>query len=178
MQNTRIEHYSLAARGFHWLTAALVLAAFLFSRGGPETRLFGAANRSGLMLHESLGVAVLVLTVARLLIRAFDTQPAPISMPGWMHALSRVTHWGLFALLVLVPLTAIAGSWLEGHALTLYGIGNIAGPFGSSAALGRTILGIHPWLGDAIIWIAGLHAAAALFHHFIFRDAVLRAMTH
>lgn len=178
MNDRRIDHYSVAARGFHWLTAILVLAAFILSEGGPEARVFGAANKAGLTLHESLGVAVLVLTAARLVLRTFDTQPAPIDMPGWMHALSRLTHWALFGLLLLVPVTAIVGSWLEGHALTVYVLGDVAAPVVASATLGHTILGIHPWLGDAIMWIAGLHAAAALFHHFILRDGVLRAMTH
>jgi cytochrome b561 len=35
---------------------------------------------------------------------------------------------------------------------------------------------IHTWLGDAILWIAGVHAAAAFYHHFFLRDEVLRSM--
>ena len=38
------------------------------------------------------------------------------------------------------------------------------------------IASIHTWLGDAILWIAGVHAAAALYHHFVLRDRVLRSM--
>ena len=178
MQPLPIDHYSWAARGFHWLTAALVLAAYILSRGGPEARVFSAANQGNLTLHESLGFAVLALTAARLAWRAIDQAPAPIKMPGWMQALASLVHWVLFGLLVLVPLTAIVGSWLEGHALTLYLVGDIGAPFATSAALGHTILRLHPWLADAILWIAGLHAFAALFHHFVLGDRVLRTMTH
>ena len=178
MQKEQIDHYSWAARGFHWLTAALVLAAYILSKGGPETRVFSAANMGPLTLHESLGFAVLALTAVRLAWRAFDRVPAPVAMPGWMHALSSLVHWVLFGLLLVVPLTAIAGSWLEGHALTLYLFGGVAAPFAASAALGHAVLSLHPWLADAILWIAGLHACAALFHHFVLRDRVLRTMTH
>ncbi len=93
-----------------------------------------------------------------------------------MRALSRLVHWILFALLLLVPLTAITGSWLEGRALTLYAVGDINAPFATSAAAGRSLLRLHPWLGDAILWIAGLQAAAALFHTFVLRDGVLKTM--
>ena len=58
--------YSFASRCFHWLTAVLVLAAFVLSVGGPETRVFGEANKSLLVLHESLGLAVFATTALRL----------------------------------------------------------------------------------------------------------------
>ena len=168
--------YSWSARSFHWLSAILVLVTFILSEGGPESRIFSDTNRTTLTIHESLGTAVFILTVIRLIWRAFDRQPSPVPMPAWMHLASILTHWVLFGLLVLVPVTAIAGSWLEGHALSLYIFGDYGSPIGSSALIGKAILGIHPLLGDAIIWIAGLHAAAALFHHFILKDGVLKAM--
>jgi cytochrome b561 len=42
--------------------------------------------------------------------------------------------------------------------------------------VGATLAQLHGTLGDAIIWLAGLHAAAALYHHFFLKDRVLRAM--
>jgi len=56
-------------------------------------------------------------------------------------------------------------------------LGGEIGPWiASSHALGKQIAELHGWLGDAILWIAGLHAAAALYHHFFLRDGVLRSM--
>ena len=74
------------------------------------------------------------------------------------------------------PLTAMAGAWLEGHPLTL--LGNVAiGPFLATAHdLGQSIATLHTWLGDAILWVAGLHAVAGLYHHFILKDRVLLSM--
>jgi len=166
-------YYSASARALHWLTVILVGAAFLLSEGGPPARVFGAANASGLMLHESLGMGVFIVTLARMIWRMADPAPAPVPMPAWMHLASTLTHWALYALLILVPLTAITGSWSAGHPVFLYGFGAITGPalFG-----GWNLLSLHTWLGDAIIWVAGLHAAAALYHHFWLKDDVLRAM--
>ena len=97
-------------------------------------------------------------------------------MPAWMALASRLVHWTLYALLAAVPLTAIVGAWLEGHPVTVIGLGEVGPLFSRSHSLGESISGIHPLLGDVIIWVAGVHAAAALFHHFILRDGVLLSM--
>ena len=96
-------------------------------------------------------------------------------MPQWMQLLSRATHWALFALLIAVPATAIAGAWLGGHPLTIYGFGAI-GPFFDQSAAGEALMEVHGFLGDTVMWLAGLHAAAALYHHFVLRDRVLGMM--
>ena len=46
----------------------------------------------------------------------------------------------------------------------------------ASHALGNTFAELHGWLGDAILWLAGLHATAAIYHHQILRDGVLASM--
>jgi cytochrome b561 len=169
--------YSLAARGFHWLTAILTLAAFLLSVGGPESRVFGEENQASLSLHESLGVSVFALTLIRLAYRALDAQPEPEPMAIWMRWSARLTHYLLYALLLFVPLSAIVGSWLDGYPLTFYLLGDIASPAAASAVPGHSLLDLHKLGGDAIMWLAGLHAAAALYHHAIVKDGTLRAMT-
>lgn len=169
-------NYSAVARGFHWLTAILVLAAFILSEGGPSSRIFSEANRFALTSHEFLGFSVFILTALRLIWRLFDTQPAPTPMAGWMRLTSNLVHWVLFVLLLAVPLAGILGSWFEGYPLYLY-FTTIPSPFTVVAGASSKFMAIHPLLGDAIIWIAGAHAAAALYHHFFLKDDVLRAMT-
>ena len=163
------------AQLFHWLTAILVLAAFIFAEGGPSSRVYSEANAGALQLHESLGLAVFTLLVARLIWKVFDRRPASVEMPGWMEASSRLVQYALYALLLLVPVTAILGAWSGGHPVTVYGLGAI-GPWTGQWALGAWLASIHGTLGDLIMWLAGLHAAAALFHHFFLKDRVLRRM--
>lgn len=173
------QKYGRVAQALHWLTAILVLAAFLASAGGPEARVYAPERDSQRILHESLGIAVLIIVAVRLAWRAFDRAPDEPPMPSWMTRSAMVSHWLLYLLLLAVPLTAIIGAWAEGHPLNLYVLPELASPFGGDSRLhdfGAWITGVHTWLGDAILWVAGFHAAAALGHHFVLKDRILVSM--
>jgi cytochrome b561 len=166
----------MASQILHWLTAILVLAAFIYGPGGSEHRVYTAARDFDRQLHETLGLGVLALVVLRLIWRAFDERPAPRPVARWMSVTASVVQGTLYVLLIAVPLTAISGAWLEGHPLTLLGSVTVPAPLAESHALGAWISELHTWLGDAILWLAGAHAAAGIFHHYVLNDDVLRSM--
>jgi len=169
------DRYGPVAQAFHWITAVVVLVAFIYGPGGNETRVYSAAKDFDRQLHETLGLVVFVLAFLRLGWRL--AHPAPrIELGRWLDFAGKLGHGLLYALLFALPLTAIAGAWLENHPLTLLG-GIRIGPWvAESHELGAKIAWLHTWLGDAIMWLAGLHALAALAHHFVLRDPVLVAM--
>jgi cytochrome b561 len=176
MQHQTITRYSAPAQVLHWLTAIIVLIAFIYGPGGSEERVYAAARDFERQLHETLGSCVLALVALRILWQAVDTRPPPPRVAPWMDITARVVRAALYVLLFAVPLTAITGAWLEGHALTL--LGGVAFPplFTESHALGATIARVHTWLGDTIVWLAGVHALAGLFHHYVLKDGVLKSM--
>jgi len=171
-----VERYSAPAQLFHWLTALLVIVAYIVSPGGSETRIYAQANDFTRGLHESIGISVFTLTLLRVSWRALVSPPKSPKMPTWIEMGAQLGHWTIYALLVLAPLTAILGAWLEGHPLTLLGLGNIPSPLLPSRTLGLWLADLHGWLGNALIWLAGFHAAAALYHHFWRRDSILLSM--
>ncbi|MEI8031182.1 MAG: cytochrome b/b6 domain-containing protein [Comamonadaceae bacterium] len=63
----------------------------------------------------------------------------------------------------VLPLTLLAGV-------------QIAPRLGLSHDTGATIATLHTWLGDAILWAAGLHASAAIYHQLVLKDGVLASM--
>ncbi len=168
--------YGTVAQVFHWLTAVLVIAAYTLGPGGSEERVYSAARDFTRQTHETLGLTVGLLTVMRLAWRALDATPEDPPMSALMRSGAKIVQAALYVLLLAVPLTAIAGAWFGGHPVTLFVIGDIAPPLPLAHHVGQAIAAAHTYLGDAIVWLAGLHAAGGLFHHFVLRDRVLRAM--
>lgn len=163
--------YGAVAQALHWVTAILVVWAWLIAG------TWGHNEASSVMtLHQTLGFTVFVLVLFRLVWRIFDRRPAELSVPGPMALAGRVSHWLLYVLLVAIPASAIVGSWLEGHAITVYGLGAIGPYLTASRRVGHQLLEIHQLLGTTLIWVAGVHAAAAIFHHVFLKDRVLRQM--
>ncbi len=168
--------YGRIAQLLHWATAALVLVAFLYGPGGPEARVYALPRDFDRHLHETLGSTVLLLVVLRVIWRLFDRRPEPAPVSRWMGLAAILVQIALYLLLFAVPLSAVLGAWLEGHPLAYLGGLSIRAPFAASHELGATIATIHTWLGNAILWVAGFHALAALYHQFILKDGVLASM--
>jgi cytochrome b561 len=168
--------YGVVAQSFHWLTVVLIACAYLLSPGGTEMRVYSPTGVFDRTLHESLGILIFGLVLLRLIWRFFDQAQGALPMARWMGFAARLVHVALYALMIAVPTTAILGAWYEGHPITILGLGDIAPIMTKSHALGAIIADLHTTLGNLIIWIAGLHAAAALFHHFYLKDSILSSM--
>jgi cytochrome b561 len=176
MAQRALARYGRAAQAFHWVTAILVVVAFIYGPGGSEERVYSSARDFDRQLHETLGMCVFALVVMRLLWQMVDTRPDPLEVSRWIGLATKALHWALYVLLFALPLTAIAGAWLEGHPLTLLAGVEIAPLLGPSHDTGTRIATLHTWLGDAILWLAGIHALAALYHHIVLKDGVLASM--
>ncbi|HWZ73789.1 MAG TPA: cytochrome b/b6 domain-containing protein [Casimicrobiaceae bacterium] len=168
--------YGPVAQALHWLTALLVMAAYFMGPGGSEQRVYSSALDFTRQTHETLGLAVFVLVLVRLLWRLVDTAPEDPPMKPWMRYSAKLVHLLLYGLLIATPVSAIVGAWLEGHPLTLWGFGNIDPMLSPVHELGLSLAALHTTLGDIILWVAGLHAVAALFHHFFLHDGVFLSM--
>ena len=153
---TPSKSYSGLQIGLHWLVAVFVGLAWFFSEGmGKLADQHAAGTYSGWPLHVIFGLTVLTLVVIRLAVRLVNG--APDAKVGTPEPLATARHWGhvaIYALLILVPLGGIA-AWF----------------------LGLSIAGeLHPLAGNALLIIAGLHAAFALYHHYVLKDGTLRRM--
>lgn len=170
------ERYGPISQALHWVMAVLVLAAFLYGPGGNEQRVYSAARDFDRQLHETLGICVFLLAFARVVWRSLAPQPLLPQGPRWMELAAKSLQGALYLLLFAVPLTAIAGAWLEGHPLGFLGGLQVAPLLPLAHDLGSQVASVHTWLGDTLMWLAGLHALAAIFHHVVLKDAVLLSM--
>jgi len=165
--------YGAGIRTLHWLTVVLVITVFALSKGDRYS-LYSSEADGIRRIHETLGMLLFVIVAVQLLWRLIEGTPADHPQ-RWMAVCARIVRFALFSLLILIPMTAILGTWLEGLPLTFPGF-DLAPPIAEAHALGQIIVEIHTTLGSAILGLAGLHAGAALFHFFYLRDKVLQSM--
>lgn len=182
MSQVSKEKYDVASRVFHWLTAVVVLVAFILGPGDFGRFVHNGGDpgtRVDILWHESLGLTVFALTLLRLLWVAVRPDAPAIAMTDTVRRLSRAAHGLLWLLLLAVPVTALMALGSEGYPLTALGglrIEQLPLP-GQAALAGMADWGeVHKFLGDAIVWIAGLHAAAAIYHHVFLKDKVLTSI--
>ena len=121
----------------------------------------------------------MVLTVLRLAWMALRPAAPQFQMAKWMHLAAKLVRIALWVLLLALPATAFLALGSEGHPLTLLGGVRIDRmPFiEESRIAGLADWGdVHQFLGDSLMWLAGLHAVTAILHHVVLKDGVLVAM--
>lgn len=169
--------YPAVMRALHWATVLGVLVAYgltyaegLFARGTPE-------RAAVWWTHISVGLLVLAFTLARLGARGTMAMPPPstaLSRP--MHLAATAAHVALYGLLIAVPLVGIWLAFLRGNAVNFFDLFTIPSPVPVDRAAAGTVQEVHEWLANGLMAIAAVHAAAALWHHFVRHDDVLSRM--
>ena len=181
--------YGSVAKWLHWLTALLVLVAYLlvfyldFVLDGE-----GPLRSPIIRTHKAIGASILIFIVLRLWWRATNPSPKlPDSMPKWQVHASHVSHFSLYALLIAMPISGYLGN---GSGVS-FGIFAIPG-FGKTA-FGNWVLDLlgltfEEWevvfdafhyqiVGPYVLWvIIAAHAGAAIYHHYVEKDDVLKRM--
>ena len=176
-----INRYGIVPQFLHWMTVILVIMAWALGTFDDELPK-GAARATGLFVHISAGLLILVALITRLAWRVAD--PPPLAQPNefgrWLGALAdpaaRLAHYTLYVLLIAVPLTGIVAQFAHGDALPLLGISEIPSPWTRDRVFAHTVKEIHEIAANALVIVATFHAAAALIHHFVFHDDTLIRM--
>jgi cytochrome b561 len=173
MQVESSPRYDGVSITLHWLTAGLVVILWtlgqtidFFPRGAPKI--------DARSVHIVLGATLAVVLVIRLLWRVGPGRRLPLANPGWIGVSARVVHYGLYVLLATTVVLGIFNAWQRGD--ILFNLYKIPQFIPGDRALRRTLGELHGDCADIVVIVAGLHAAAALIHHYLLRDRVLRRM--
>ena len=169
--------YGAVPQILHWLTALFVICGWLLGTFLDDLPK-GPIRSSGLVIHMTLGQFVVVFLIARLVWRMANPPPPPEPTRfGWLQqVIAAFTHYVLYALLVAVPFMGILVQLKRGHELPLFGIWDLNSPWPVDRAMAKSLLTVHEYLADALLMLAGVHAAAALMHHYLFEDRTLLRM--
>jgi cytochrome b561 len=180
MNPARVE-YGTIAKTLHWTTVLLVIIAWTLGIFGDEFPK-GAARDSGLLIHIWVGLTILALAMARIPWRIANPPPRIVPtefgkwLIEWTDPASRLMHYVLYGLLVVVPAIGIAVQFAKGHSLPLFGLVEIPSPWLADKAFAHSLKEVHEILANLLVILAIFHATAALLHHIVFGDSTLARM--
>lgn len=175
-----VEVYSPTARRFHWIVVAFLVVQFpigfaMVYRGGTLNIWDGLTN--GLYSsHKLIGMVVLLVVVLRLGYRIVHGAPEEEpTLEPWHRIASAFNHWGLYALLILVPVLGWLGvSYYP--ALDVFGILKIPGLVAANQKTAEVVFDFHAVAAFMLLALLAVHVAAALYHYLIRKDNVLARM--
>lgn len=175
LQNST-QGYGSVARFFHWLIALLifVMIPLGFLMGSIENE---AWQIQAYTLHKQIGLLILSLMVLRILWAALNIKPVlPFMTPTWQRWCERTVHVSLYASLIVLPLSGWIGSVAAGYAPQFAGF-TFSLPIAKSEEITKAAFDyVHIPFVYFLIGLVTVHIVAALYHHFIKRDDVLRRM--
>jgi cytochrome b561 len=166
--------YDAVARSLHWATVFLVLANFALALTWEDV----ARPTRHLMqdVHMTFGILLGAAVIARIVWRLVPGHRPPPAAAGLQGLAARGLHALLYILLLAEFGLGFVLRWSGGEAMIFFGAA-IPSPMAEvSRATHHQIAELHEWNGWAIIVLAAGHAGAALYHHFVLKDGVLRRM--
>ena len=193
LKNTK-NRYGLVAIILHWIVAFGFLGAYaaVYYRHWFSTGEFNPAelnsNMVSLFLHMSLGLSLGVFICLRIIWKIMNKIPDNLAGSKIEHFAARAMHSALYVFMIVMPITGYMGSKLDTNFFFLFDV-----PKFYDTALYALIVEqwlkmdwesfepivdfIHTSSGAYIVWILiSLHAGAALYHHYIRKDMVLKRM--
>jgi len=175
-----VEHYSGVARFFHWLT--VVLVAIMLSTGlfmvyrAKDLNIWDDLTNTLYSTHKTTGLLLLAVIVSRLVYRLVHGAPDDEPTLNIFHRfMSHATHWAIYGLLILMPLLGWLGISLF-PALQIFGGYSIPPLTAPDQGLSKQVFALHEFFAYVLMILIGMHIGAALYHHTIRGDNVLRRM--
>jgi cytochrome b561 len=173
---TPAARYGALSIGLHWLMLLLIIAVYatielrgIFPKGSDPRELMKT-------WHFMLGLSVLAFAVLRVLVNITRTAPAiEPAPPKWQELSAKLMHLALYALMLGMPLAGWLILSAAGKPIPFFGL-HLPALIAESKSTASLIKEIHEAAGTAGYFLIGLHAAAALYHHYLVRDNTLLRM--
>ena len=167
--------YGRLSIGLHWLMVLLIAAVYAtielrgnFPKGSEARELIK-------QWHFMLGLSVCALVWLRLIVRWRHPAPLAVASAKWEQQLAKLAHLALYGLMIGLPLLGWLILSAAGKPIPFFGL-ELPALVGPDKALAGDFKELHETIAVLGYWLIGLHAVAALFHHYVRRDDVLRRM--
>jgi cytochrome b561 len=173
---TRIlQRFTPLQRGLHWLMAACILAMFFIGVGMVST--LAPKYLPLIAIHKSLGTLIFFLVLIRVVVRwRYGAPPLPADLPAPMKLAAVLSHYILYALMIVMPLLGWSMLSAANYPVVLYGGVHLPMILPQSDSLHTMLWNAHFYLAFVFFAIVLMHLAAALFHALVRHDGVFEAM--
>ncbi len=170
-------YWGIPAKVLHWVAAALVLVLFVHGTIWlDDWDEAGEAGRGALAWHAAAGMSLAAVMIARMSWRFVNRTPMmPAATPDWEKRAAHFAHAALYLVTFAVALTGWLSASAVQPAVPSYLFWLIAIP-APGVDGGRLTRDVHELAADMLVALAAAHALAALWHHYVKRDSVLRRM--
>ncbi len=176
LRNTQFE-YGSVAKWLHWLVALGIFALIVL--GLLQSDMDSGPQRAGIReLHGSIALLVLALMIVRLAWRWNNETPAhPGGIPGWQRASAMLVHGAIYIAVFVQLVSGALAVATGGKPLAFFGLFSIPLPIAKSRDGHEFWEEIHEAGWIAIALLVAVHVLAALYHHLILKNDVLKRMT-
>jgi cytochrome b561 len=171
-----VPRYSGIAMALHWLVALIVIGLLCVGLWMVGLEI----SRQKLVVygwHKWFGLLVLTLVILRLAWRlTHRPPPLPSGLAPWEYRLAPIAHWGLYLLLLAMPISGWLMNSAAGQTVVWFGLLELPTWIDRDPDLLELFRGIHHWLSRGLIALVLLHVAAVVRHDVLRRDGILRRM--
>lgn len=169
------ERYSSISIMLHWLIALMIFCAFPLGLYMADLPL-SPQKLQYYSWHKWAGVSIFVVVLIRIFWRIGHPPPVAVPMPGWQQLASGAVHYMLYLLMVIIPLSGWLMSSAHGFQTVWFGVLPLPDLLEKNHDLAETLEEVHELLNYGMLFLVGLHIAAALKHHFVDKDGLLSRM--
>lgn len=168
--------YGSFSIGLHWLMFLLFIAVYALIEL-HEIYPKGSDPREAMKTwHFMIGMLIFWLTWLRLAARAPGQTPDIVPVPpNWQQLLAKLVHLGLYALMIVMPLTGWLLLSAAGKPIPFFGL-ELPSLIGENKGLAEQLKEVHEVIGTIGYYLIGIHVLAALYHHYLVRDNTLARM--
>lgn len=176
MLKNSTQRFGVVSMLFHWAMALLVIGIIivgLYMVDLPislrRLKIYG--------WHKECGILVLMLVAFRLGWRLNNVVPTlPSHLAKWQQWAARTVHFALYGFMIVNPLTGWMLSSASGISVSFFGLFVLPDLIAPNETHKALLIETHKWLAFGLIGAICAHVGAALQHHFIYKDDILRRM--
>ena len=168
--------YTAVAKLLHWGMAVIILG--LLALGFVMTDMpLSPEKLQYYSWHKWAGVTVFVLVWLRLVWRVMNPPPAyPTTMPRTVQIVAHLGHAALYGLMLVIPLSGWLLSSAKGVQTVWFGVLPLPDLLEKDKELGHLLHEVHEALNFVLLFLLAGHVAAALKHHIMVKDDILKRM--